>query len=94
MAWVTRGHQRYYYRSRRINGRRVTLYLGKGKAVEQFLAREGERKAERQQAAAFDRELDEVTRALRVLTSVLLKADGYTWTHGQWRRKRRRSTSG
>ncbi len=88
MAWVKRGRRRYYYRSRRVDGRRVTLYIGKGPAAERFLARERERKAERQRAAALDRELDDLQRRLRALSRVVLEAEGYYLHHGEWRRKR------
>ena len=91
MAWVKRGHQRYYYRTRRVGGRFICQYIGKGAAAEQFLARERARRAEQQYDAVFDQAMRDLERMLRTMTRAALIARGYHRHGGYWRRKRDQS---
>jgi len=91
MAWVKRGHRRYYYRTRRVGGRFVCQYIGKSAAAEQFLARERARRAEQQREAELDQAMRDLERMLRTLTRAALLAKGYHLYDGHSRRNRDQS---
>jgi hypothetical protein len=105
MAWETRQRgTRYYTRSRKVGGRVVREYVGRG-IVGELAAREDEaRRQQRTEALARRREErrrdEEESRALRdlvasldalaaTLTAATLGAAGYhRHDRGQWRRRR------
>ena len=100
MAWETRGNCRFYYRSKRINGKVVKEYVG-GDDPETRLIVELDRqnRAKRQEAIEAVRRtqnrLDEATKPLTVFISNLdvlvqaeLLAGGYHYRKGEWRRRR------
>ena len=95
----------YYYRSRRVDGRPVKLYVGRGPDAElaaRLDARERQdRQAEREafldeqvRLAAADLALQEA----RVLADLLVRATlilrGYHFHHYEWRRRREHATHG
>ena len=56
MSWETRGNKQYFYRRRKVNGRVVGQYLGKGYAAElmhlltEYERQERQEKRQREQA--------------------------------------------
>lgn len=100
MGWEARGAGTYYYRKRKVEGRVVSEYVGTGLHAAQVALRvvAAQRKraataatdrAEREQMAAHEAELD----AFCVLTNALVQAAlldaGYHRHHrGEWRKQR------
>lgn len=100
MAWETRtrGGQ-YYTRSRKLNGRVVREYVGRGPLADQAAQADARERTERATAAASwrrEREVAELASAqLRTLAALVvaltaegLEAVGYHKTKGEWRRWR------
>jgi hypothetical protein len=98
MGWKTINGHEYYYRSRRVGGRVVSEYVGKGDSGAVFAAlaaldaedKEDERRHRRQEVE-HDRALDRVVAEARDLAVAVLKAAGFHQHKGEWR-KRRMST--
>ncbi len=100
MGWDK--NNRYYSRSRRVNGRVVREYIGGGKAgelVAQFDEmdrdrREEERMAERgerEEMAALDAPVIELVELTELVARAVLLAAGFHQHHrGEWRKKRGR----
>lgn len=97
MGWKTRRNgNRYFYRSRRVDGRVVTEYVGSGAAAEQVAAEMTKRqergaadRAEREQLHAVMRDLTEAKRLANVAVASVLEAAGYHQHHrGEWRKRR------
>jgi hypothetical protein len=106
MAWhkKQRGPEGgYYYRSKRVNGRSVKVYVGRGPAAA-LIARldeceRADRRAEREAFLAEQVRLAAVDLALRearVLADLLVRArlvlGGFHTHHDQWRRRHGRAT--
>jgi hypothetical protein len=99
MAWETRGHQQFYYRSRRMNGRVVKIYYGTGQRAKQAYEIDQQRQARREQDCATRKHiqaLDLQTDTLNQTTRTLVKASflvaGYHQHHrGEWRKRRRQT---
>src|SRR5436190_19288518 len=97
MAWVKKGKQRYFYRSRRVGHRVVRDYFGKGAIAEMAahlmnqlrLAREThDQRADRlDEADAQFRQLH--AQLDRAAAAHLLAAGFHRHDRGPWRRKRR-----
>ena len=99
MAWETRRRNRYYYRSRRVDGKVRKEYVGTGADAELVAkadaaaieSRDQERKELRgivenvQAANSMMKNLDD---AVRVLTAGSLLAAGYHQHRGHWRKRR------
>jgi hypothetical protein len=107
MAWETRARgTRYYTRSRKVAGRVVREYVGRGIVGELAAREDEERRAQRTEALARRREErrrdEEAARVLRdlvadldalaaSLTAATLGAAGYhRQNRGPWRRRRER----
>ena len=101
MAWERRKRGGLYYtRSRRVGGRVVREYLGKGEtahllaALDEFerrgrlLARQ-ERQDEQDRLEAIQSSLRSLGDALDAVLVPCLEAKGYHRHKGQWRRRRR-----
>lgn len=100
MAWEARrnGKQKYYYRHRRVNGRAVKQYVGRGSAAEEA-AREtaqaaADRAADQTAACALEtrmESLDQLGNELDELVERFLEANllshGCYEHRGQWRRR-------
>jgi hypothetical protein len=96
---VRRGSRCYYYRSRREAARFTRTYLGSGAAAQLLAAQDQARRLARQEARAaqkahedrrrdIDRQLDDLIKALDVLTRASLVVAGYHRHHrSEWRRK-------
>jgi hypothetical protein len=100
MAWETRGGtKRYYTRSRRVKGRVVREYLGRGERAEQA-AREDrqarlDRQARKQQQAlevarfgAIIRMGEEYHDAVEIVSRAMMICAGYHYHRGEWRKRR------
>src|SRR5215212_4919206 len=101
MTWETRrGRDRYYTRSRKVNGRITRQYVGTGLVVEHAAQQDAEaraqRLAERQRLqheaarwASAAAPLTELSRLLDGFTAAALIAAGYHQHHrGAWRKRR------
>lgn len=101
MAWEKRERGgRYYTRSKRVNGRVVREYVGKGPLGE-LKARQDEQRREEQLTERLElqelrEEAKQVTDALKELEAACDEAIGQTLTDegfhehkGQWRRRRK-----
>jgi hypothetical protein len=99
MGWKRINGRSYYYRSAREGGRVRTEYVGAGEVASLIAQadtierdrREAERRdweAERQRAAAEDRELDEWFDGIGSIADAAMIAAGFHKHKGQWRRRR------
>lgn len=100
MSWEMRnGAGPYYTRSRRIRGRVVREYVGRGLAAELQASRDAEArsiraarraKARSEQQAAIDlrASVTALSEEIHGLLVAMLKVSGYHEHRGQWRRRR------
>jgi hypothetical protein len=99
MAWCERGQRKYFYRSKRINGKPRRLYLGSGAAGERAARQDEQRRRERRAAdAAWEAELAELReidalverfcRMTDLLLAAALMAANYHKHGGEWRLSR------
>lgn len=100
MSWENRnGKGRYYTRSRRVGGRIVREYIGRGPEADlvaeldrqehEMRRLEAERKiARRAHDAALDAQVDEISELANLLARGLLLAAGFYHHRGEWRRSR------
>lgn len=92
MSWQKQHKKSYYYRSKRINGRVVTEYVGSGQNIAQSIQAEAaQRAAERaalQRYEQIKQQLDECEELVRILTYATLLINGYHQHKNQWRKKR------
>ncbi len=90
----------YYYRSVRVNGRVVKVYLGRGSAGQEAAAAmerkqrlrseaEASVKKEQGETADADRLAGELNDWADLLSAVWLIATGHHQHHGEWRRMKR-----
>jgi hypothetical protein len=97
MGWVQRGKKRYYYRSRRENGRTVTEYVGSGEEAEaaaQLDALKATVRAENHIArlesqAGLDRldaTLGQIDRVVSGFVAAAMESAGYHRHRGEWRK--------
>jgi len=99
MSWEKRNKQTYYYRRRRVNGRIVSEYLGRGplaQAAQALADQEARQKAdERAVLQELDRLaqiVDEYGEQVEMLVTAHLLLNGYHCHHGQWRKRRKPKT--
>jgi hypothetical protein len=98
MPWSARGKRSFYYTSRRIGGRVVNTYLGRGPLAQMAAAeverRRRDRAAARARLAAADADLadlaDLVAAAELLAKAALLAAGYHRHSRGRWRRRRGR----
>ena len=101
MAWEERGNGSYYYRKRRIGGRVVSEYVGRGElaglvAQLDAIERTGQRAqrashaAERASLDVDDEVAETVAALVATLTRGVLVANGFHQHKRQWRRRRER----
>ena len=102
MGWETRGKQRYYYKSTRIDGQPRKIYLGTGSVgraheiMDRQLAREKKRNpAEQARHRHYLREGDrlwsETWTWLSLLAEAHLHLEGWYRHRGQWRKAKRKA---
>lgn len=101
MALETRDGRKYYYRSRRIEGRVVKEYVASGQAAENAAKRDKEareqRRIQRKETEQLEAELAKVTQVVEAISErseVLLAASlltaGFHQYKSEWRRSRDR----
>lgn len=101
MALETRDGRKYYYRSRRIEGRVVKEYVASGQAAENAAKRDKEareqRRIQRKETEQLEAELAKVTQVVEAISErseVLLAASlltaGFHQHKSEWRRSRDR----
>src|SRR3954454_3977837 len=99
MAWKRIGNHSYYYRSRRVGGRVVSDYVGRGEVATLMaqvteldrLERDERREEEQDEREAAEREemrFAEWFAAVEDLANGALMAAGFHKHRGQWRRRR------
>jgi hypothetical protein len=100
MSWDKKARGgRYFYHCRRIDGRPVKVYVGKGPQAEKAARddalsrdyRRALRQAQREEMARLevaDRCLEEVVELAELLVAVQLLLAGYHLHHGEWRQRR------
>ena len=99
MGWQQRRHKRFYYRSKRIDGRVRSIYLGSGDVAKQAAAKDAAAKAERvtDEAALaefqarltnVDQLAADVDQGVRLLTEAALLTAGFREHRGEWRLSR------
>ena len=106
MAWESRkGRGRYYTRSRRVGGRVVREYLGKGWNALSVADLDDLLRAKRRTALAARREVNgelqkidadllAICKSVDLVAKAAMLAAGYHQHHrGEWRRKRERSNT-
>jgi hypothetical protein len=103
MAWETRRGRKYYYRSRRVGGRVVKQYFGRGPVAELAAAMDADQRARRAAEAEVARceqarlepvqaatsQLDDVCDLL--VNAMLISAGYHRPNYGPWRRRRAQS---
>ena len=95
MGWEQRGAHWYYIRKYRVNGRTVRRSLGRGPAAMQAAAIDAERRAQKAQARALQRELEALDTDVltffklidRLLQAHLLLAGYHQHHRSEWRKR-------
>jgi hypothetical protein len=92
MAWEQRGARRYFYHSRKVAGRVVHVYLGRGEEAERFAAQAARRRQDREACRAEQARLDAADGPARqfagftdLLTSSAFLAAGFQRVSGRWK---------
>ena len=100
MAWERRGQHEYYYRVRKVDGRVVRTYVGRGLHAELAAREDAERRAHRQaekeRLARLVAELDAADATLikfidgcdLLMKATLTTAGYHQHSRGEWRRRR------
>jgi hypothetical protein len=99
MAWETRGNNAYYYRKKKVNGKVVSEYVGKGLVAQEIASMDSAERQERNiKLDAIKKEKNElellnsrttqsISATKRMVESFLILA-GFHKHKGQWRRMR------
>jgi hypothetical protein len=95
MGWEQRGSYSYYIRRYRVSGRKVRRSLGRGLAAIQAAAIDAERRAHKEQARVFRRELEALDNDVltfiklidRLLQAHLLLAGYHQHHRSEWRKR-------
>lgn len=99
MGIENRNGKLYYYEKRRVGGRVVSEYRGKGMIAllsQRYAQEEAEKKAaerermkrKKEEFAALDAELDCIFEWVNILTNSELLISGFHHHKGQWRKRR------
>ena len=95
MSWEQRGNHKYYYAKRRVNGRVVSVYLGRGPAAESAELEVERRAAERRQFQRQKREceqqdawIENYCQQVELAIAAQLIAQGFHQHRGELRRTR------
>jgi hypothetical protein len=94
MAWIDRNGKRYYYRSKRINGRVATECFSGSRAEREAAADEDAKAGRRREAESLaeedeiDAEIDRLFGKIEEFTAERLDVEGFHQHKRQWRRRR------
>jgi len=94
MAWIDRNGRRYYYRSKRLNGKvKTEAFSGRraeveAQADERARAERGVKTALLEEESGLEAELDRLFSEIEGLATAELEARGFYRHHRQWRRRR------
>ena len=96
MALEHRGNRKYYYRSRRVNGRVIKEYVGSGAEAEEAHRRDAEARKRDEEFRDYMKENERIELMMQivdicieVLMEATMTAAGYHRTNGgPWRKKR------
>jgi len=99
MAMEQRGSRFYFYEKRRVGGRVISRYIGRGMAALQAAEisaaarqerdqRRREQKKLRYEEKQISRQIDAQARILATFTGQCLRLAGFHQHKGQWRKKR------
>lgn len=95
MAWEKRGNSTYYYQRKRVNGKSVRVYLGKGaaaEAAERAIQKSKQNRAQIQEKREMWALLDSEDNALTPLITLRYLALGYHRPNrGKWRKRNART---
>lgn len=96
MSWEKRNKQTYFYRRRRVNGRIVSDYLGRGPLAQaaQVLADQEARQKTDERAVLQELDrlaqmVDEYGEQVKMLVAAHLYVNGYHYHRGEWRKRRK-----
>ena len=100
MSWQLRDGHQYFYLTRRENGSRQTVYLGRGPVAQLAAAyvaagklyREqlrGEVRTTRNRLRSLDGLIREIDQGARMVLEAALLGEGFYLSHRQWRGSRR-----
>jgi hypothetical protein len=94
MGWDKQRGRLYYSRTRRVNGRFVRQYFGRGPEAYQAAAEDARRRWERQQRALardylqnLDQEVINFTRLVNGALEAVLLGHGWVRRGGEWRHR-------
>ena len=95
MSWERRRNRWYYTRSKRVNGRIVRTYFGRGPEAEAAAAEDEQRRQRRlenkqkwAQRAELEAQIDEYDELVMLVVRVEMAVKGYHYTRGEWRKHR------
>jgi hypothetical protein len=99
MAWEMRGNNRYYYRKKKVGGKVVSEYVGRGLVAQEIASMDlvgrqernrelGVIKKERYELGLLDRQVMHSISVMNRLVGVLLIMSGFHKHKGQWRKER------
>jgi hypothetical protein len=89
MGLEIRGNKKYFYRSRRVDGRVAREYVGSGSRAEEEARLESEERARRKRLKEIERKLDLLDEVCNELVEAWMYACGYHKPNrGPWRKRR------
>lgn len=100
MSWERRGRRRYYFRARKVQGKVVKQYVGRGPKAETTAAEDARERAKREAircSAAEEQQRHEALEELvgnlsrqteKMLNAALVAAGYYQHNRSEWRRRR------
>lgn len=99
MAWETRGNNSYYYRKKRVGGKVISEYVGKGLVAQKIASMDlAERQERNKEVEAtkkgmndlklLDKEATQLNSLMKQMVEGFLIVSGFHKHKGQWRKMR------
>lgn len=99
MAWETRGNNRYYYQKKRVAGKVVSEYVGRGVMAREIALMDLEEKKERydrnrvmrqqeEEFGLFNQQVVQLSSLVKGAVEIYFIVSGFHKHKGQWRRRR------
>ncbi len=99
MAWEARGNNTYYYRKKRLAGKVMSQYVGRGPMAQEIALMDAAARKERynkvmnirqqiEEFGSFDRQVSQVSLLVNQAVAGFLIITGFHKHRGQWRRRR------